>query len=492
MAMAYKRADKRYVILIQPGETDVDLVVNKPYLPLALLSISRYIHGEYSVVIVDQRTDKDWKERLSGYLEKDVLCVGVSCLLGSQIRDSLNVSRFVKNRSDCPVIWGGIHHSVMIEQVLKNPAIDGAIQGEGENKFAEVVRRLDRNENLDDIPGYYAKGFSKDVNNPNPPFLDMELLPRLPYHLVDLQKYKKYRGGEYSIPFESSRGCNFRCAFCACPQYSSKWRGMSADRVVSNIKYLSREMKIKSILIIDDNFFEDIGRAKEIFHRLIDDKIAVNLDIQGMRIDAVEKLTDEELALMVKAGVRKVNIGIESGSPRILKFINKTITVEQALQQNRRLSKYGPRAQYNFITGYPTETHQELRDTVRLAMRMISENKKAMLNYFCIFTSLPGTKLYFYEKEQGLRLPETIEEWAEYDRIFISGRAEFEFNRRLNISALFVDKKICYYTRSVFLRLLAAMYRPIAKFRMKNFYFKAFLEGRIFMAISRLKFNFSK
>jgi anaerobic magnesium-protoporphyrin IX monomethyl ester cyclase len=483
-------ADKRYVILIQPGETDVDLVVNKPYLPLALLSVSRYIHQEYSVVIVDQRADKDWKERLSEYLKKDVLCVGVSCLLGSQIRDSLNVSRFVKNRSDCPVIWGGIHHPVMIEQVLKNPVVDGVIQGEGETKFAEVVRRLDRNENLDNIPGYYAKGFPENKANPGVPFLDMDSLPDLPYHLIDLRKYKKYRGGEYSIPFESSRGCNFRCAFCACPQYSSKWRGLSADRVVSNIKYLSRELKIRTILIIDDNFFEDIERAKEIFRRLIDDKIKVNLDIQGMRIDTVEKLSDEELTLMSAAGVRKVNIGIESGSPRILKFINKAITVEQALQQNKRLSKYGPWVQYNFITGYPTETHQELRDTVRLAMHMISENKKAMLNYFCIYTPLPGTKLYSYEKERGSRLPETIEEWAEYDRIFISGRKELEFNRRLNILALFVDKKVCYYTKSIFLRLLAAAYRPIARFRMKHFYFKAFLEGRIFMAINRLKFKF--
>lgn len=483
-------ANKRRVILIQPLETDIDLVVNRPYLPLALLSVSGYIHQKYSVVIVDQRVDKNWEELLLKYLADGALCVGVSCLLGSQIRHSLGVSRFVKDHSGCPVIWGGVHYPVMIRQALESSVVDGVIQGEGEERFAEVLDRLDKNEGVNDIPGYWTKDSLKEKAAEKTLFLDMDLLPDLPYHLIDLRKYEKYRGGSYSIPFESSRGCNFRCAFCACPQYSSVWRGASPAKVVSSMKYLSQKLKVKTILIIDDNFFGDIARAKEIFKRLMEEKIEVNLDIQGMRIDAVEKLSDSELEYMVTAGVKKVNIGIESGSPRILKFINKAITVEQVLEQNKRLAKHGPWVQYNFITGYPTETLEEIKDTVRLATRLITENKKAMLNYFCIFTPLPGTKLYSYEESMGARFPKTIEEWSGYDRIFVSARKDSELNRRLNILALFVDKKARYYIKSPFLRLLVAMYRPVARFRLRHFYLKLFLEGRIFMGINRLKFKF--
>jgi len=485
-------SSKKHVILIQPKETDVDLVVNKPYLPLALLSVSRYIHQKYSVAIIDQRTDKAWKENLLEHLKKEVVCVGVSCLLGNQIKYTLEVSRFVKDHSSRPVIWGGVHYPAIIEQALKSPVVDGIVQGEGEETFAEVVGRLDSGQSLDNIPGYWTKEHSGSRAKTEIPFLDMELLPNLPYYLTDLMNYRKYRGGDFSIPFESSRGCNFRCKFCACPQYSGTWRGMSADKVISNISYFTEELDIRTILIIDDNFFGDIERAKEIFLRLIDKKIKVNLDIQGMRVDTVEKMSDDDLRSMVKAGVRKVNIGVESGSPRILKFINKAITVKQALEQNRRLYRYGPCAQYNFITGYPTETPEEIRETIALALRLITENKKAMLNYFCIFVPLPGSKLYDYERERGVHLPETIEEWSRYDRIFGSGCKNVEINKKLNIISLFVDKKVCYYTQVPLLRLLAALYKPVAKFRMRHFFFKGFLEGGIFMAINRLKFVIGK
>jgi len=361
-------------------------------------------------------------------------------------------------------------------QILKStqPAVVELLEGKRQNGIA----------------GYWTKDSLQEIKEDGAPFIDMERLPVLPYHLIDLKKYMKYRGGDYSIALETSRGCDFRCAFCACPQYSSVWRGQSATKTVRDIKYLSQDLKIKTILIIDDNFFGDIGRANEIFRRLISEKVKVNLDIQGMRIDTAEKLSDEELRFMVAAGVRKVNIGIESGSQRILKFINKAITVKQVLAQNRRLSKFGPWVQYNFITGYPTETPDEIKETVHLALQLISENKKAMLNYLCIYTPLPGTKLYCYETQQGVHFPQSIEGWIDYDRIFVSARGGFELNIKLNILALFVDRKVSYYTKSLFLRFLVALYRPIARFRLRHFCFKGFLEGKLFLAINKLKFNF--
>lgn len=485
-------ANKKYVILIQPKEVDVDLVVNKPYLPLALLSISRYIHQKYSVVIIDQRIDRDWEEKLLEYSDKDVICTGISCLLGNQIKYCLQVSELVKANFKCPVIWGGIHDPELIKQVLESSVADGIVQGEGEEIFTEAVERLATGQKIENIPGYWSidqNGYGTDAKSL---FLNMDLLPDLPYHLINIQRYARYRGGDYTISFESSRGCNYKCGFCACPQYSYLWRGKSANKVVSDIKYLTEELKIKAIFVVDDNFFGDIERAKEIFGRLIDEKIKVNLDIYGMRIDVVEKLSDDDFERMVKAGVRKVVIGVESGSDRVLRFINKGITVAQVLKQNRKISKYGIYVQYNFITGYPTETLSEVRQTINLALQLIKENKRAMINYFCIFVPLPGSKLYKFEKERGMPVPKTINEWVKYDRLFVSNREGVDLNRKLNIISLFVDKKVNFYAKSLFLRFLVALYRPFARFRMRHLFFGGFLEGRVFTIINRSKFKLDK
>ncbi len=481
--------NRKTVILIQPKETDIDLVVNRPYLPLALLSVSRYLHPEYEIVIIDQRVEKKWQEKLSSALQKDVICVGVSCLLGNQIEYSLQVSRFVKAHSSAPVLWGGIHNPVLIRQALSEPCIDGVIQGEGEETFREVVTRLSRGEQLMDISGYWSKSSIGEQSGGPGQFLDQDNFPELPYKLIDMRNYAKYRGGSFAVPLETSRGCNARCNFCACSYYSSAWRGMSADTVISRIRYIRDILQIRTILIIDDNFFGDIQRAKTIFQRLRDEKVPVKLDIQGMRIDAVQQLSDDDLHIMFQAGVTKVNIGVESGSPRVLRFINKGITVEQVIAQNRRLARFGLWVQYNFITGYPTETPREIRQTTALAMKLTKENTKALINYFCIYTPLPGTKLFEFEEERGVVFPRTLEEWSGYDRIFGSTRNKIEINKKLNILSLFVDRKVSYYTKSVPLRLLTSIYRPLARLRMKHLFLTGFLEGAIFMGINRLQFK---
>lgn len=480
--------ERKYIVLIQPKEIDVDLVVNKPFLPLALLSIARHIHPRYNIVIIDQRVEKNWKGHLLKYLEKDIVCAGISCLLGNQIEYSMQVSRFIKEHSDVPVIWGGVHHPFLIRQVLESSIVDGVVQGEGEEAFAALVEKLDKKEDTVDIPGYWPKG-SGCCSKGRESFLDMDLLPQLPYHLINCHNYEKYRGGSFSISYESSRGCNFKCSFCASQYYSHVWRGRSAHKVVEDMKYLTEKLGVKTVFIIDDNFFGDINRAKEIFRRLIDEKLRINLDIYGTRIDAIEKFSDTDLRCMVEAGVRKLGIGVESGSPRILKFIKKGITVEQVLKENRRIRRYISCVQYNFMTGFPTETVTEIKQTIRLALRLIDENKKAMINYFAIFTPLPGTSLYDYERKQGAEFPDKIEGWSNFDRIFGSKRRGTAVNKKLNIISLFVDRKVQFYTRSLFLRVLTALYRPVAKFRLYHFFLNGFLEGKVFMAINKIKFK---
>ena len=480
------------ILLIQPREIDADQILNLPSLPLGLLSVSTLLHRDYDIQIVDQRLPGNWQASILEALEAKPLVVGVTCLTGHQIHFAIEVSDFVRAHSDVPIVWGGLHFPVIIEQALAHPSVDGVVSGEGEQTFLEVVQALAAGRSPGGIPCYWSKEDGAIVEPPSRPFLDFDSLPDLPYHLVDLKQYLRFRKDGASIVFESSRGCPNRCGFCACNFYSHRWRAMSAERVVENILRFHREFGASMVVIVDDNFFVDKKRANAIFESLVKAGSPVTLDLQGVRVDSLERMTDEELTLMHRAGVVKINVGIESGSQRILEFIKKDITVERAIAQNHRLSKTETYVQYNFITGFPTETEAEMKETIELALRLLKNNPKAMLNYFCVFSPLPGTELYDFEKQQGKQLPQSIEEWADYDRIYLNRRETGDIRKTnvpLNFVSLFVDRKIEYYSPSKLLHRLVSLYRPVARYRFARQNFNFLVEKWFFDRLNRLSFG---
>ena len=95
------------VVLVQPKVGDWDMVRSHPSLPLSLLSAASLVNQEYNVVLIDMRRGDDWKRRLKAELDKNPLCVGTTSLTGRQIRYALQISRFIKENSNAPVVWGG-------------------------------------------------------------------------------------------------------------------------------------------------------------------------------------------------------------------------------------------------------------------------------------------------------------------------------------------------------------------------------------------------
>jgi len=471
---------------------DADQLVNRPSLPLALLSVSSLLPDRFNVTVVDQRLPGDWRGAIGQALARGPLAVGVSCLLGHQIHFALQVSGFVKERApEVPVVWGGLHSPELARQALGHEWVDGVVSGEGEQTFLELAQALEQGEEPHGIPGLWW-GDGTKAPPPREP-LDMATLPDLPYHLVRVSDYVRFRKPGSSIMLETSRGCPHLCGFCSCQTYAHRWRGLPAARTAERIQWLHRHLGAGTVVVVDDNFFGNHARALEIFETLTRAGSAARLDLQGVRADALERMTDEDLALMKRAGVAKINVGVESGSPRVLELIKKGITVEQVLTQNRRLAAHGIRVQYNFITGFPTETDDELRQTVALALRLLEENRLAMLNYFCVFSPMPGTPLHDLVVRQGAPVPDTIEGWADLDRIYVNrwghhaGAAKIQVP--LNFVSLFVDRKVEYYTDSRLLGLLVSLYRPLARHRFARLDFRLLLEKHLFDALNRLTFG---
>jgi radical SAM superfamily enzyme YgiQ (UPF0313 family) len=391
-------------------------------LPISLLTIAApLVKAGFSVKIIDQRLEKRWREILTEEIAKKPFLVGFSVMTGLQILNALEASRIVKEKSQIPVVWGGVHPSLLPEQTLTHPLIDIVIVREGEETLLELVDKLKNNESLDNVLGLTYKKNNEVFCNPNRPFIDLESLPSIPYHLVEVEKYIKkitYTSGHpgREIVLFTSRGCPHRCGFCYNKEYNKRrWRGKTAQRVIEEMEKLIKDYQINSFNIQDDEFFVDIKRAEKICQAIIDKGWQIELS-SCCRIDYVaERMDDNFLHLLEKAGFKTLFLGIESGSPRVEKIICKDITNEQVIKSMEKMHRFNINAKYTFMAGFPDETIADLYQTTDLILKMKKINPYVRIPPWRVFTVYPGIALYDLSVEAGFKPPRSLEEWAEYD-----------------------------------------------------------------------------
>lgn len=479
----------RSIVLIQPKEGIYNSVL-KPWIPLSLLSAVTKLDREgYPCKVIDLRVNDDWENELIQALDQNPICVGVTSMTGSQILFALKASQIVKKYCDIPVVWGGVHPSLFPKQTLENPLIDIVVKGEGEETFYQIVKRLESKTSMDGLPGVCYKSNGKFSENPGRPFINLDDYSEVPYHLVNINDYlHKFFSEKKVIEIESSRGCPFSCGFCYSPAYNNHaWRALSAEKVVERIKKIVDSYGIHSFHFIDDAFFINKKRANRIMSGIIKENLKVKLGFQGVRIDTFDRLNDDDILLLIKAGGRFLQFGVESGSPRILKVINKEVNVEQIVVINRRLAKY-PKIipYYNFIIGFPTETQKDLYMTTSLAWRLLTENKNAMISPFHHYKPYPETPLFKIRGNQNFVTPEKLEDWGDFDWTeLIQSSQEKGIMKLLNnieMTSILVDKKMENQSDSIFWTFMAKMYRPIARFRFRNNFF-AFMPESVFRKI---------
>ena len=396
-------------------------LAQKNLLPLSLLLIAApLVKKGYDVEIIDQGTDDDWRKKLDRSLQNNPLIVGISVLTGKQILYGLEISEIVKKQSNASVVWGGVHTSLLPEQTLENEFIDLVIIGEGEETLLELVEKLDRKKNYENVLGIGYKKDGKIKINSARDFIDLDAQPKIPYHLVDVEKYvrsKSFASGKYGrdLSMYTSRGCPHRCAFCYNKEFNkSKWRCISAEKTVAEIKRLVNEYNITSISFQDDEFFTNIERVKNICELLLTENINVEF-ISSCRIDYVCRMEDSLLELIRKCGFMTLTLGIETGSPRMLKKIKKDITVEQVLEAVSKLKKFDIEGKYCFMVGFPEEEIQDMYKTANLMREIKKINVYSRIPGWRIFTPFPGIELYQDSINKGWISPKNLKEWACYD-----------------------------------------------------------------------------
>lgn len=385
------------VALINPG-TNPQFAVQEP---LNLGFIASYLQAhDVEVMIIDELSGDDVMRSLVHY-GPDIVGITATTPL---IPDAYRIADWCREKGIYTVI-GGVHATVLPEEALQHADI--VVKGEGEIAMLDIVRN-------NNISGRIIQR----------PFIrDLDEIPPVDRRLMNMDFYlrTKDRLQEtylYFVPAHvptaamlTSRGCPYDCVFC-----HNIWRGMpyrlnSAQRVVSEMKDLIALYGVKAIFFIEDNLFLNKNRLREICTLIKQEKIDI---IWGgnARVDGIDA---EILAIAREAGCRQVTFGFESGSQRILDVLNKKTTVQQNKKAIELCRHAGIIPQGTLMIGNPTETREDLDETVKF----VQENNIESVGV-CLTTPYPGTKLWEWCRQQG-RIPDQIN-WAElvYDRVPIT------------------------------------------------------------------------
>lgn len=383
------------MVLINPKSTKFGIF--QRYVPLSVPigvgCLAGYLlhHGK-RVEIIDEHIELLSQELLKKALEKisPPYIFGISTLTACAQR-SYDIAKEIKIQyPDSLVILGGIHPTVLTQEVLENSFVDFVIRGEGEQALLELYDALKNKSDYTKIKGLSYKSGGKLIHNPLAELPDLKDFPPFPYHLFD-----KYLG-KYNFGFiASSRGCPYNCIFCSQRTISGqKFRYVSDEVVISELDLLINKYHQTHINFVDDNFTANKQRVARLCEQMIENRFQekATFDLQT-RADAVN---DEILVLLKKSGFRVINYGLETASERLMILLNKKETVADNIAAVKLAKKHGFGVSGTFIFGLPTETQAERWQGYKLA-------KELDLDYvrFNNATPYPGTKLYEIAKEEG-------------------------------------------------------------------------------------------
>jgi radical SAM superfamily enzyme YgiQ (UPF0313 family) len=415
----------------------------------------------------------------------------MTVMLGRSTRQALQASVLVKQTAPgVPVVWGGKLPSIAAAETLRESAVDLVVRGDGEATFNSLVRALDAKTAYQHLPGISYREQETIIHNRMGEPVDLQTLPSLPFGLVAVEKYMPVIGGRRTVNYESSRGCPVRCPYC----YNSlegwqKWRCVPPEGVLRDIRYLAKEHGVEHVYFVDDNLFCDIRRLRQIAEGLIGDGPAVTWDAQGACLEDICAVSREDLLLLKRSGLIRLAVGIQTGSHRIRKLIESRATDEKVIALNRQLKDFGVRPHYYFMAGFPEETADDRRATAGLALRLLGDNPLATTSSFSCFSPWPGTRMFEYARERyGLALPESLEYWmGDWDRSSVPWFSKKEKHelRGLFLASMLYDRKSEWYSSSRIVRLVSRLYRPIARFRLKNMFF-SFLGESVFVEAGKM------
>ncbi len=323
----------------------------------------------------------------------DVVGISASTSQIDHAKRAISIAKYVNKK--CVVILGGTLISADPKALLKFEQVDFGVYGEADLTFSEILKTVEAKKSVEGMEGVIWRE-NEDVRFLKPKVItELDQIPMPARHLLRMEIYRPSPANYRRLPattIMTSRGCPYQCIFCSRPTEGTAFRAHSAERVVAEIEQLTTKYGIKDLQIFDDTFSLIPSRVERICKLLIEKKI----DISWNCMTRVDKINPELLALMKKAGCYEIGFGIESGSDRILQFIKKSTTTELIRRGVKMTKEAGIDVRGFFMIGFPTETRQEILQTISFAKELDVD-----VAQFMVSTPFPGTEMWEIAKQNG-------------------------------------------------------------------------------------------
>lgn len=257
------------------------------------------------------------------------------------------------------VILGGPQASVVDVSTLRAfPFIDLVVRGEAEQSLPELVDALSMNRSLSEVQGITFRQVEKDgeiVRNPDAPLVaELDALPFPAFHLFPDVAYCRH------FPLELGRGCPFACTFCSTNDFfRRRFRLKSPEHMIAEMRRVRETYGVSSFELVHDMFTVDRKRVVAFCEALIESGEQFTWGCSA-RTDCVD---EELIALMARAGCRGIFFGIETGSTRMQKIIDKGLQLDDSAARVRSCDKFKINTAVSLMAGFPDETMDDLRAT---------------------------------------------------------------------------------------------------------------------------------
>ena len=379
----------------------------KGYYPkLGLLYVAAYYERETGnqPVFIDCPPENVSQEELSRRVKEVQPDMVAMSIMTFNLLDALHTARILKrDHPNLKVCLGGPHVNLYPKETLHQPEIDYVVFGEGEKIFFHLIQALENGDSLKSIKGlgWKEKG-EEHINSAETELLNLNELPFPARHLVDISSYKHIIGeGRQFFTIQATRGCPAACSFCDIRK--TKFRVRSPESVVDEIEELV-EMGVDDLFFVDDTITIDKKNVLEICDLIVKRNIKIHFKISA-RVDTINK---EVIAALKKAGCYRIHYGIESASPKHLKYLQKGQTPEKVERACKMTRDAGLGFFAYMMIGIPHETKEEMFETVDFAKKL-----KPDYAQFSICTPYPKVELYYQMIQEGIVPEDYWQEFAE-------------------------------------------------------------------------------
>jgi len=330
---------------------------------------------------------------------------------------AFKMSKLAKERG-CTVIVSSSDSTDRYEQYIEEGA-DFILLGEAEMTLLELVNALqEKRRDVSSIPGIAFKQNDCVIKTTRRNVLkDLDSLPLPAWDLVDIQPYRQSwldHAGYFSMNMGTTRGCPFKCNWCAKPIYGNRYNSRSPQNVVQELKMLKEKFQFDHIWFCDDIFGLKPGWVNEFADLVEKENLHFKFKIQA-RADLL--LQENYIRDLAKAGCDNIWMGAESGSQKILDAMDKGTTIEQIHASTKLIRKYGMKPSFFIQFGYIGETKEDIKKTIRMINELLPYEIGISVSY-----PLPGTG--FYEKVK----PDLKEKtnWTDSDELALMFRNTYQ------------------------------------------------------------------